>query len=55
MHVFVNRKFLNSGDVQQRIEDHLGGKQHLGYAKIGSTIEELRVSANIKLNFLHKT
>jgi len=34
--------FLIIGDAQQRIEDHLGGKQHLGYAKITSTIEELR-------------
>jgi len=34
--------FLIIGDVQQRIEDHLNGKQHLGYAKIAATIEELR-------------
>lgn len=34
--------FLIIGDVQQRIEDHLNGKQHLGYAKIAATIEELK-------------
>ena len=35
--------FLIIGDAQTRVDDHLQGKQHMGYAKIKSTIEELRV------------
>lgn len=34
--------FLIIGDVQQRIDDHMQGKQHLGFAKIASTIQELK-------------
>ena len=37
--------FLIIGDAQTRVDDHLQGKQHMGYAKIKSTIEELKVSA----------
>lgn len=33
--------FLIIGDAQQRIEDHLTGKQHLGYAKLRRAVEEL--------------
>lgn len=28
-------------DVQQRIDDHYAGKQHMAYARIRSTIEEM--------------
>uniref|UniRef100_H3D516 LUC7-like 3 pre-mRNA splicing factor n=1 Tax=Tetraodon nigroviridis TaxID=99883 RepID=H3D516_TETNG len=34
--------FLIVGD-QSRVDDHLMGKQHMGYAKIKSTVEELKV------------
>jgi hypothetical protein len=33
--------FLIIGDVQQRIEEHMTGKQHLGFARIADTIKEL--------------
>lgn len=33
--------FLIVGDVQQRIEDHLMGKQHLGFSKLRKAIEEI--------------
>lgn len=33
--------FLIVGDAQQRIEDHLSGKQHLGYAKLRRAVEKL--------------
>jgi len=32
--------FLIVGDAQQRIEDHLMGKQHLGYSKVRAAVEE---------------
>jgi len=32
--------FLIVGDAQARVDDHLQGKQHVGYAKIKSTIED---------------
>ena len=35
--------FLIIGDAQSRVDDHLMGKQHQGYAKIKSTVEELKV------------
>ncbi|CAF0787732.1 unnamed protein product [Didymodactylos carnosus] len=34
--------FLIVGDAQCRIEEHVSGKQHVGYAKIRSTLEELQ-------------
>uniref|UniRef100_A0AAR2J083 LUC7-like 3 pre-mRNA splicing factor n=1 Tax=Pygocentrus nattereri TaxID=42514 RepID=A0AAR2J083_PYGNA len=34
--------FLIVGDAQSRVDDHLMGKQHMGYAKIKSTVEELK-------------
>eukprot|EP00058_Branchiostoma_floridae_P013773 XP_002599261.1 hypothetical protein BRAFLDRAFT_200091 [Branchiostoma floridae] len=34
--------FLIVGDAQSRVDDHLMGKQHMGYAKIKATIEELK-------------
>lgn len=36
--------FLIVGDAQSRVDDHLMGKQHMGYAKIKSTVEELKVT-----------
>lgn len=33
--------FLIVGDAQQRIEDHLMGKQHLGYSKLRKAVEEI--------------
>ncbi|XP_055846054.1 luc7-like protein 3 [Episyrphus balteatus] len=33
--------FLIVGDAQQRIEDHLMGKQHLGYSKLRNAVEEM--------------
>lgn len=33
--------FLIVGDAQQRIEDHLTGKQHLGYSKVRKVIDEM--------------
>ena len=36
--------FLIVGDAQSRVDDHLQGKQHMGYAKIKSTLEDFRVS-----------
>lgn len=42
--------FLIIGDAQTRVDDHLQGKQHMGYAKIKSTIEELKVSLALRLD-----
>lgn len=42
--------FLIIGDAQTRVDDHLQGKQHMGYAKIKSTIEELKVSLGWRLD-----
>lgn len=36
--------FLVVGDAQQRVEEHLSGKQHMGYAKVRNTIESIKVS-----------
>lgn len=33
--------FLIVGDVQQRIEDHLMGKQHLGFSKLRKVVQEI--------------
>lgn len=33
--------FLIVGDAQQRIDDHLMGKQHVGYARLKSAVEEM--------------
>lgn len=38
--------FLIVGDAQQRIDDHLMGKQHMGYARLKAAVEE--VSAALK-------
>ncbi|XP_064637060.1 luc7-like protein 3 [Lineus longissimus] len=34
--------FLIVGDAKQRAEEHLMGKQHMGYAKVRSTVEEFK-------------
>uniref|UniRef100_A0A6Q2XYK3 LUC7-like 3 pre-mRNA splicing factor n=1 Tax=Esox lucius TaxID=8010 RepID=A0A6Q2XYK3_ESOLU len=39
--------FLIVGDAQSRVDDHLMGKQHMGYAKIKSTVEELKVNTQL--------
>lgn len=39
--------FLIVGDAQSRVDDHLMGKQHMGYAKIKATVEELKVSFSL--------
>lgn len=36
--------FLIVGDAQQRIDDHLMGKQHVGYARLKSALQEIMVS-----------
>lgn len=33
--------FLIVGDAQQRIDDHLMGKQHVGFARLKAAIEEI--------------
>ncbi|KAH8037151.1 hypothetical protein HPB51_008833 [Rhipicephalus microplus] len=33
--------FLIVGDAQQRVDDHLMGKQHMGYAKLKEAVEEI--------------
>jgi len=35
--------FLVVGDIPQRVEEHVSGKQHMGYAKVRDTIESLKV------------
>lgn len=44
--------FLIVGDAQSRVDDHLMGKQHMGYAKIKSTVEELKVKESPDQNHL---
>ncbi|XP_047142795.1 luc7-like protein 3 [Hydra vulgaris] len=34
--------FLIVGDAQSRVDDHLQGKQHMGYARIKSTLEDMK-------------
>ncbi|KAK0409369.1 hypothetical protein QR680_004498 [Steinernema hermaphroditum] len=34
--------FMNVGETQQRLDEHLNGRQHVGYAKVNATIEELK-------------
>lgn len=53
--------FLIVGDAQQRIDDHLMGKQHVGYARLKSALQEIMVSVarfptlNIALNISRTT
>ena len=46
--------FLIVGDAQQRIDDHLMGKQHVGYARLRATLEEMLVSQLLLLSFLYQ-
>lgn len=39
--------FLIVGDAQSRIDDHLMGKQHMGYARLRSAIEEIQVQETL--------
>ena len=41
--------FLVVGDSQSRYEEHLLGKQHLGYDKVRKSIEELQVCEEGKM------
>ena len=36
--------FLIVNDAQSRIEEHISGKQHMGYAKLRAALDEIRVS-----------
>lgn len=36
--------FLIVGDAQSRIDDHLMGKQHTGYGRLKTAVDELNVS-----------
>ncbi len=42
--------FLIVGDAQSRVDDHLQGKQHVGYARIKSTLEEMQVINQFFIN-----
>lgn len=35
--------FLIVGDAQSRIDDHLQGKQHVGYQRLRTSLEEIMV------------
>jgi len=35
--------FLVVGDIPQRVEEHISGKQHMGYAKVRETIDSIKV------------
>ena len=36
--------FLIVNDAQSRVEEHISGKQHMGYAKLRSALEEIKVN-----------
>ena len=38
--------FLIVGDAPARLDDHMQGKQHVGYQKLRSAVEEITVSLN---------
>lgn len=42
--------FLIVGDAQQRIDDHLMGKQHVGYARLKSALQEIMVETNCDIS-----
>lgn len=46
--------FLIIGDSQARIDAHLMGKQHMGYAKIRNTLSEMKVSSIISMKSWRK-
>lgn len=39
--------FLVIGDTQSRVDAHLLGKQHIGFARIRTAIEELKVCNSV--------
>ena len=41
--------FLIVNDAQARVEEHVAGKQHMGYAKLRTALEDIRVS-RLKMN-----
>lgn len=41
--------FLIVGDAQQRVDDHLMGKQHVGYARLKEAVDEILVFAFYRL------
>lgn len=43
--------FLIVNDAQARVEEHINGKQHMGYAKVKTTLEEIRVSLSFKFSY----
>lgn len=47
--------FLIVGDAQQRVDDHLMGKQHVGYAKLKEAVDEIIVSINSSNSYLVAT
>lgn len=36
--------FLIVNDAQARVEEHISGKQHMGYAKLRTALEDIRVT-----------
>ncbi len=40
--------FLIVNDAQARVEEHISGKQHMGYAKLRSALEDIRVNIILK-------
>ena len=40
--------FLVIGDTQSRVDAHLLGKQHIGFARIRTSIEELKVCITVQ-------
>jgi hypothetical protein len=48
--------FLIIGDAQIRVDDHLQGKQHKGYAQIKASVEEMKVRyVFIRLKLVHQS
>jgi hypothetical protein len=41
--------FLIVNDAQSRVEEHISGKQHQGYAKLRSALEDIRVNKYFSL------
>ena len=39
--------FLIVNDAASRLEEHISGKQHVGYAKLRDALEQLRVSLSL--------
>lgn len=44
--------FLIVGDAQQRVDDHLMGKQHVGYARLKEAVDEILVSI-FQISYIH--